>query len=1012
MTVLEEYFKLDKDYKRQYGEKTFLLYQVGSFFEVYGLDPENMKNIKLFCDICGLNIANKKMCVGQNNVVMCGFRDYLLEKYIEKIHPYGYSVVVYVQKQNKIGDVIQITREEHGIFSPGTTFLDNTTNLSNNICCVWIQHVNTINKQAYIFGLSNIDIYSGTTNLCEYYENFYHSPTTYDCIEKFLNIYNPIEILFIHNIETSMMESIMSYLSLNCKKHYVVDLKNTESFLSQQAIKCESQVYQDEIIKTFFPQVNIEIFKYNLNDKVICIQSYCFLLNFVQQHNVSLIDKIQEPFIEHIQKTLVCANHSLRQLNFIHQHHTQEDYKLKYDDDQEEPISVDCVISILNQCKTKMGKRYLNMILLNPICNVEELQQRYNIIEHFNKKKYVFDEYLRQIKDLDKYMTKMKLHRINPNDIYHIYQTTLIVNSVCQIIKRDKFIKSILNVDQMHELHGSFQSYLDTTFDIDTCQQIQSQNFEKYDDVNHLFIKRSNFPKLDEQVKIKLESKDKLDCILAYVETCFMKKDKEKGKVDFIKRHLPSASELCLIVTRKRAEQLKQVINTMKQKQEHIKPLTFLSTFTSHKETFDFDITNIYFKDYNKSSCIICSQQIDLLINNIYNNNLVFQEILCQSYTKIMKHIYHKYYNQLLSYIHFIKILDVYNNFAYLSRRYNLCKPHICDDNDGCSFIQSKQMRHILIENIDKNEIYVSNDIELGTKDDNLGMLLFGTNAVGKTSLIKALGICIIMAQSGCYVPAKTFRYFPYKYIFTRIIGNDNIFKGLSTFGVEMSELRVILNQCNENSLILGDELCSGTELDSALAIFMSSLMHMSSKKSNFIFATHFHEVQELKEMDSLNTVQLKHMQVVYNNETGKLVYDRKLKDGSGDRIYGLEVCKSLHMPDEFINMCYGVRNNYINNKNNVLLLKTSKHNNSKIRSKCEFCRKQMGTEIHHLQYQKDANENAYINESFHKNHIANLASICEDCHHHIHSLNLVYERRKTMDGTYEFVLKKSKNNK
>ena len=72
------------------------------------------------------------------------------------------------------------------------------------------------------------------------------------------------------------------------------------------------------------------------------------------------------------------------------------------------------------------------------------------------------------------------------------------------------------------------------------------------------------------------------------------------------------------------------------------------------------------------------------------------------------------------------------------------------------------------------------------------------------------------------------------------IIGNDNISKGLSTFGVEMSELRVILNNCDNNSLILGDELCSGTETDSALSIFNASIEVMSERKSNFIFATHF----------------------------------------------------------------------------------------------------------------------------------------------------------------------------
>ena len=276
---------------------------------------------------------------------------------------------------------------------------------------------------------------------------------------------------------------------------------------------------------------------------------------------------------------------------------------------------------------------------------------------------------------------------------------------------------------------------------------------------------------------------------------------------------------------------------------------------------------------------------------------------------------------------------------------------------------------------------------------------------MGKTSLIKALGIAVIMAQSGFYVPCESFVFCPYQYIFTRIIGNDNIFKGLSTFAVEMSELRVILQSCNENSLILGDELCSGTEIDSALSIFVSSLETLTERQSSFIFATHFHELQQMKEMKQLSNIQCKHLKVQFDYEKQQLYYDRQLQDGQGESIYGLEVCKSLRLPDTFLDRCYEIRNTYIQNKNNILSMKVCKYNKDKVRHMCEFCNENVGTEIHHLQYQKDANQNDYIDNSFHKNHSANLASICEKCHHHVHALNLKFVKRKTMDGGYELLL-------
>ena len=142
-------------------------------------------------------------------------------------------------------------------------------------------------------------------------------------------------------------------------------------------------------------------------------------------------------------------------------------------------------------------------------------------------------------------------------------------------------------------------------------------------------------------------------------------------------------------------------------------------------------------------------------------------------------------------------------------------------------------------------------------------MLLYGTNAVGKTSFIRALGIAVILAQSGLYVPCSAFNYKPYKYIFTRIIGNDNIFKGLSTFAVEMSELRTILRLMNENSLVLGDELCSGTETMSAISIFIAGSQQLHKCGSSFIFATHLHEIVNFEEITSLKKLTKKHMEII-----------------------------------------------------------------------------------------------------------------------------------------------------
>ena len=105
------------------------------------------------------------------------------------------------------------------------------------------------------------------------------------------------------------------------------------------------------------------------------------------------------------------------------------------------------------------------------------------------------------------------------------------------------------------------------------------------------------------------------------------------------------------------------------------------------------------------------------------------------------------------------------------------------------------------------------------------------------------------------FVPCKSFQYSPFDYIFTRINNNDNLFKGLSSFAVEMSELRNMLKMCK--STILGDELCSGTESISALSIFSASVIKLAQQKINFIFATHLHELSKIEEIQELPILKL-----------------------------------------------------------------------------------------------------------------------------------------------------------
>ena len=167
----------------------------------------------------------------------------------------------------------------------------------------------------------------------------------------------------------------------------------------------------------------------------------------------------------------------------------------------------------------------------------------------------------------------------------------------------------------------------------------------------------------------------------------------------------------------------------------------------------------------------------------------------------------------------------------------------------------------------------------------------------------------------------------------------------------------------------------------------------MANMKSSFIFATHLHEIVNYEEITSLKTVTQKHLTVVYDKERDALIYDRKLKEGPGQNMYGLEVCKSLLMPEDFLRNAKHIQNKYFNNlgsnTDGILGLSISSYNQKKIRNICEKCHRTIGTEIHHKNHQKNANDSGYIkneNSLFHKNALHNLMSVCELCHKQFHT--------------------------
>jgi DNA mismatch repair protein MutS len=999
VSIYKEYFTLTQKYREEYGKKVVVLLQVGAFFEIYGIkndnDEINGSNISEVCEICQLNISEKKIQYDNGGVLMAGFRDYTVDKYLSRLTDYGYTIPVYIQE--KEGNVVKRVLDR--VYSPGTLIscdTDTSPVMTNNIMCIWMEtYKPTIRKgktksnirDTIIYGISVVNIFTGKSYIFQYETTFYMNTTTFDELERYISVYSPSEIVMITPFDDSDLDKIIQYSGIRSTSIHRVS--NGED-ISIKVKRCGEQRYIKQILTTFFKEDTYDVCSEFQTD-TIATQSFCYLLDFIQEHNSELVRKISIPQFNNTTDRMILANHTLKQLNIIDDNIMES----------KQYGTLSSVLNLLNKCSTPMGKRSFQYKLTNPVFDVEWLNLEYSMTEQFlSDDNYSlvdnFRKQMKQIRDMEKICRQLVVKKIYPSSIYQLYNGIKIIQqlNVCLYELPDiceYLIKGIIGLHSgidpntyIEQESQSIINFLETHFILEECKNISSMS-----SFSQNIIESGISEELDELIIEKNNCVGEFNRIFIYLNN-LMKENEKKSDIDYIKLHETEKSGTFVQITQKRSVLLKQ----------------YMIKYEKENNDGDYPIKSDDIKFTKASSSNMNIESLRL--NEVIRKNVEYKDkinnTISKVYLQVLSELVREHFESLECLSEYIAKLDVIICKAYIAKTYNYCKPEINEKAEK-SYVDACDLRHCLIEHIQQNELYVTNDICIGKENNKKttnGILLYGTNAVGKTSLIRALGISIVLAQSGIYVPCSSFTYKPYTAIFSRILGNDNIFKGLSTFAVEMSELRVILKMADKNSLVLGDELCSGTEMESALSIFVAGLSKLHKNKSSFIFATHFHEIIDFEEIKKLKNLYCYHMAVTFDRELDILIYDRKLREGSGPRTYGLEVCKSLYLEEDFMKEAYKIRNKYYPNECGELSNKITKYNAKKIKGKCEMCKETLGEEIHHINQQKDANSDGFIG-SFHKNHPANLMSICEKCHDNIHSKepleNTMIIRRKTTNG-------------
>jgi len=950
--LIHEYLDQQIEYEEKYGKNTLVLMQVGSFFEFYGVNnkEEKIGNPCIITELLNIQLTRRNKAILENsrdNCLMAGFPCHALKRFIHILLDNNYTVVLIEQVTPPPNPKREITQ----IFSPGT-YIDEITNYNpNNIVSLYLKEeiCYKTNKNLYIFGLSCIDLSTGKNYLYEASFGYYDKNAYYEEIYRFIETFNPKELII-------LFEKMNDENRNTIKKK--INLENRLVHFTECDKKFYQNQYQNTFLKKIFPNNGqlscIEFLE--LERKPYVLISYLTLLDFSHEHNKLIIQKIKKPEFWDYDKHLILYHNALYQLNIVSLNNN-ENHKYK------------SLFHIIDKTSTPLGKRYLKYIIHNPSTNVDIIQKKYNLIEEFIKKDCIIktDRLLNEVIDIERMQRRMSIEKLHPYDFLNLSYSYDNIIQIINNIKNDINLEDYYFSEKLHSDLKKFINYYNEKIDLTECGKYSLHN------IYGSFFKRGVFKDID-------EIQDKIDNIYKFYNnkmkelSNFIEKDSE-----FVKMESNERDGYFLYTTQKRSKIL----------------------FDNLKK--DKNLNTIYeTKKYTSTNIKIYSDELNKMSYSLVNYKDKIKILTKEKYIDFMNNTYNEYNYLFDSLSKFIMNLDFIKCGALCALENEYTKPIIEDKYEGKSYFESHKIRHPIIEIIQEDYNYISNDISLDC-ESNKGILLYGVNGVGKSSLSKAIGCNIVLAQIGFYVPSESFRYYPYKKIFARINGDDNIFKGMSSFVVEMDELRSILKYSDSNSIVLGDEICKGTEETSALAIVSSSILRFYKNNVSFIMATHFHKLTELSEINNLEGIHFKHLSISYEDD--KIIYGRKLMDGPGDNNYGIEIANFVIDDIEFIKDAKNIRNKILKTNDDIVNNSNISNYNAKLYvDKCSICGKNEDClDTHHIIEQKEFN----IYDKF-KNKLSNLVVLCKEHHNEVHHGTLkINGYKETSDGKildYEYL--------
>ncbi|MBK9567498.1 MAG: DNA mismatch repair protein MutS [Saprospiraceae bacterium] len=502
---------------------------------------------------------------------------------------------------------------------------------------------------------------------------------------------------------------------------------------------------------------------------------------------------------------------------------------------------------VMDKTVTPMGARLLRNWILLPLLSVDRIQARLDMVSYFYEKYFDRDaltDLLRQTGDIARIASKLAMEKISPRELLQLKKSLDLLPDILAILKNSENEHLILLADKLN-LCAKLKEDIGKTISDDPPALVSKGNV----------IRQGHHDELDDLRNVIRNSKE----LLLEIQVT----EAERTGIASLKIGFNNVFGYYLEVTNKYKDHEKIPASWVRKQ-----------TLANAERYISEDLKKL------ETKILTAEEKISDLEEKLYHD-LVLKAT--------------EYIDALQQNAKNIAILDCILSFATIAEKYGYTRPEV----DESYEIVLKDARHPVIERqLPLGHDYVPNDIHLDSTDTQI-MMITGPNMSGKSAVLRQTALIVLMAQMGSYVPASSAKTGIVDKIFTRVGASDNISSGESTFMLEMNETASIMNNISARSLILLDEIGRGTSTYDGISIAWSlaEFLHNGKVTPKTLFATHYHELNELAE----KYPRIKNYNVTTKEIGNKVIFLRKLVEGGCEHSFGIHVAAMAGMPREII---------------------------------------------------------------------------------------------------------------